>query len=96
MPKTTKQTIISILAAVSEVDQIVLFGSRARGTHNARSDFDLGVAGPKLTRGAVARAQLALEETTIPQQVNLLHISDVLQVRILREIERDGVVWFHR
>ncbi|WP_376100554.1 nucleotidyltransferase domain-containing protein [Roseomonas sp. CCTCC AB2023176] len=39
-----------MIAAVSGVEKIWVFGSRAVGDHSSRSDVDLAVSAPSLTR----------------------------------------------
>ncbi len=36
---------IKEFAAMHNIDKVILFGSRARGTHSERSDIDIAVSG---------------------------------------------------
>lgn len=50
--------------AVTRLDpqRVVLFGSRARGDHEARSDYDLAIEAPGATEGEWARFVLDARE----------------------------------
>ena len=74
------------------IKKVILFGSRARGTHSERSNIDIAVSG-----GNTAEFSLEIDE----QAHTLLmfdvvdfdgHISDELQ----KEIERDGIVIYEK
>lgn len=79
---------IAVLSREYNIQKVILFGSRARGTHTDRSDIDIAVSG-----GNTAEFSLDIDEkvhTLLMFDVVDLdgHISEELQ----REIERDGIV----
>jgi predicted nucleotidyltransferase len=84
-------------AREKEVLAIRLFGSRARGDHHARSDYDLAVEAPKWTPSDWARFSEGLRES-VPSLAGL----DLVRYGVetspsLREaIERDGRIIFRR
>jgi len=91
-----RKTLIDILSANPKVERVVLFGSRAMGTHSAESDIDLALYGDGLTLDDLARLKERIEETTIPQQVDLVLVKDIDNDRLRGHIERHGVEWFVR
>lgn len=83
---------IVVLAKKYNIDKIILFGSRARGTNRERSDIDLAVSG-----GDILNFSLDIDEEVwtllMFDVVNLDRgISDELQ----KEIERDGIVIYEK
>lgn len=90
---TRKETIIRVLEALFPGVQIVLFGSRARGTNRPSSDIDLAIdAGRPLTISELAEARRMLAE------LNIVHTIDVVDMHTiaddLREtIRKEGVPW---
>lgn len=86
-PKLARDLVTRILR-VARPDSILLFGSRARGDAEPRSDIDLAVAGKTLTPTDWLRVVEALEqaETLLPiQAVHLEETPAALRERILRE-----------
>ncbi len=69
--------------------RVYVFGSRARGDAGMRSDIDLAiVADRRLPRASLAKAREALEESTIPQRVDLVDLAaapPALHDKVLRE-----------
>lgn len=74
------------------IKKVILFGSRARGTHSERSDIDIAVSG-----GNTAEFSLEIDEQTHTLLMFDVvdfdgHISEELQ----KEIERDGIVIYEK
>src|SRR5688572_6141714 len=73
--------------------KIILFGSRARGTHEEGADVDIAVdARKKVDRFELARARNTLDNLLIPLDIDLVdmhRISESFRDLILQE----GVVW---
>jgi len=42
--------VIEAIAAHPDVEAVILFGSRARGDHDERSDIDIAIRAPRMTR----------------------------------------------
>ncbi len=94
-PKYRRQ-IIEILAANPKVERVVLFGSRARRAAQSTSDIDLALYGKELSLGDLAALQVELEETNIPQRIDLVLMHEIDNPALLREIETEGIEWFRR
>lgn len=73
--------------------RVFLFGSRARGEAHPASDIDIGVLPEEpLPRGLLAELREALEESAIPQTVDLVDLSEAdpeFRARVLAE----GIEW---
>ncbi len=91
-----RQILIDILFANPRVERVVLFGSRAMGSHSPESDIDLALYGDHLTLDDLAQLQARIEETTIPQRVDLLRVKDIENEKLLEHIRKCGVEWLGR
>ena len=91
-----RRRIIEILAANPRVERVVLFGSRARGTARPASDVDLALYGKDLTLADLAALQAELEETDIPQRIDLVLAEAIDNPSLRDRIETEGVEWFRR
>jgi predicted nucleotidyltransferase len=71
---------------------VVLFGSRARGTEGPRSDFDIGIRGPiPVPLGLFYDLEHALDELDTLDRVNLVDLSRASST-LAAEADRDGKV----
>ena len=91
-----RQTLIDILAANPRVERVVLFGSRATGAFRPTSGIDLALYGDELTLSDLAELRTRIEETSIPQQVDLAWVKEIDNPKLLAHIREDGVEWFRR
>lgn len=80
------------LAERYQISKLILFGSRACGTHRPRSDVDLAVSG-----GDVTRFTLAVDEDT-PTLLcfDVVDLGGAVQRELLSEIEKDGVILYEK
>lgn len=80
------------LAAKYGAQRLVLYGSRARGDFQPRSDIDLAVYGmPEKQRGGFA---MEAEELPTLLKLDIVHISSNMEPAFLENIEKDGVVLY--
>ncbi|BCX89655.1 conserved hypothetical protein [Methylomarinovum tepidoasis] len=91
-----RRRIIEILTANPKVERVVLFGSRARGEARPASDVDLALYGKDLTLADLARFQAELEETDIPQRIDLILADAIDNLSLRNQIETEGIEWFRR
>lgn len=86
IPERVLQEILQF-ARDAGVERLVLFGSRARGTHSERSDIDLAVYGGDFD-AFYFRMQ---EETESLLEFDLIDMHRKVSPSLLEEIEREGI-----
>lgn len=85
-------TKLADLAARYGAQRLVLYGSRARGDFQPRSDIDLAVyAMPEKQRGSFA---MEAEELPTLLKLDIVHISSNMDPAFLENIEKDGVTLY--
>jgi predicted nucleotidyltransferase len=82
--------VCSIFRGHPEVTSATLFGSRAKGTHTARSDVDLAVTGDIAALGAEALAA-ELEELPLPYRFEVQAMAHIAHPPLLEHIQRVGI-----
>lgn len=82
---------ITELAEYHKLSKVVLFGSRARGDYQEKSDIDLAVSG-----GDVYGFALDVEEKTETLLQYDVVDMDSIQDTLLESIERDGVILYEK
>ena len=93
MDKTIEQ--VKQLAHRYGVPKLVLFGSRARGDHHARSDYDFAVWG--CTPQQRAQFSDAVEnDLDSLYSVDLVFVSEHTNAALLQNIEKDGICLLDR
>lgn len=73
-----------------EVDRVKIYGSRAKGTYNRRSDIDLACFGG-LDRRTLARLAAALNELPLPYLIDVLDYDSIRELPLAEEIRTWGI-----
>lgn len=78
-----------------DIEQILLFGSRARGNNKPKSDIDLAVF---LLPGFSNRGQLGsdLDDIDTLLKVDVVFIDKQSDPKLLENIEREGIILYER
>lgn len=83
---------VSTFARRHGIEEIILFGSRARGTHTERSDIDLAVRGGDFD----SFYWDVKEKTHSLLMFDLVDLDAGVSEELKTEIERDGVVIYEK
>ena len=91
------ELICSAIEDHSEIEAVVVFGSRAMGTHKNGSDVDLAVKGDGVSLRIISRLGAQLnEELPLPYQFDVIDYA-ILDTPALKEhIDSVGKVLFQR
>ncbi len=79
---------ISVSSRKNGVHRVILFGSRARGTHAERSDIDLAVSGGDFD----GFYWDIMENTHSLLSFDLVNLDSQISAGLKKEIERDGII----
>lgn len=91
LTRRIEEDIVS-LAGRCGLEKVILFGSRARGDHQERSDIDLAIQG-----GNPAQFILnADDEVHTLLRFDIVDLGKPVQPELLKEIKRDGVVLYEK
>jgi predicted nucleotidyltransferase len=72
---------------------VYLFGSWARGTQRATSDIDVAIESAEpLPRTLLASLREALEESTIPNRVDVVDLAET-DAAFRDGVRREGILW---
>lgn len=75
-----------------EIEQVILFGSRARGDYMRASDIDLAVRGGKIDQFTIA----VKEETSTLLEFDVINLEERLQTKLLDSIQKEGVTLYEK
>jgi predicted nucleotidyltransferase len=92
----TLALITGVLAAFSQVEKALLFGSRAKGTHKAGSDIDLALVGADLDWDIIGRISSALDDLPIPYRFSVIMLNERTDSDVAAHIRRVGIPLFER
>lgn len=89
--------ITSVLRQFPEVNQAVVFGSRAKATHKAGSDVDIALLGQDISFSTIVRISGILnEETNMPYHFDVVDYYTISNQELVAHIDRVGVIIYEK
>ena len=82
------------LASIPEVEEAIIYGSRARGTNKVASDIDITLKGRGLTYLQLALLDAKIDDLYLPYFVDLSLFSMLKNADLIDSIEREGKVLY--
>ena len=80
-----------------QVEEVVLYGSRARGDYKNGSDIDLTFRGSSdLTHTLVSRIANDLDDQLLPYTIDLCIFKNIRNPEMVEQIERVGVALYKK
>lgn len=90
----TKADMNHIRAAIKqfpEIEDAIIFGSRAKGTHKKASDLDLAIKGRTVSPETIQRLSFLLnEELPLPYFCDVVHYEALKSLPLIEHIDRVG------
>jgi len=90
------ETIISILNKYTEIKNVHLFGSRAKGSYRYGSDVDLAIMDSELDTKKLARIKRDFEESSLPYNVDIVDFTRLDDQELIDHIKRVGIPFFQQ
>lgn len=92
----TIKTITDILAKYPEIEQAIIYGSRAKGNYREGSDIDLTFKGKDLTYDIVKRIWGDLDDSDSPYLFDLSIYDQLTNPNFVEHIDRVGKIFYRR
>ncbi|MCX7094411.1 MAG: nucleotidyltransferase domain-containing protein [Methylobacter sp.] len=91
LTQTDISRITTAIKQFPEIDDALIFGSRAKGTHKKASDVDLAIKGRAVTGETVKRLSFLLnEELPLPYFFDVVHYETLENRQLIAHIDRVG------
>jgi predicted nucleotidyltransferase len=82
--------ITDVLKKFPEVEEAVLYGSRAKGNYHEGSDIDLTLKGEKLNLDTLNAISWRLDDLLLPQKIDLSMYHRINNPNLIDHIQRVG------
>lgn len=86
----------NVFNSFDEIEEAVLYGSRAMGNYKNGSDIDLTIKGENLTNNTLNKISLRLDELLLPYTFDLSIYNQIDNQNIIAHIERVGIIFFKK
>ncbi len=94
LKETTISQINTVLAQYPQVEQAILYGSRAKGNHKPGSDIDLTLIGDQIDLWLIHKIETELDDHLLPYTVDISAYHHLTNPRLVDHIDRMGKLFY--
>ena len=87
----TINKLVNIFDGNNQVEEAILFGSRAKGNYREGSDIDITLKGKNLTLKTIKTIEVQIDNLFLPYEVNLVLFNYITNPLLIEHIERVGI-----
>ncbi|EKV02166.1 nucleotidyltransferase family protein [Leptolyngbya sp. PCC 7375] len=92
----TIEDISGIFQQYTEIERVILYGSRAKGTYRAGSDIDLTLVGKQISHEQLLSIEHQLDDLLLPYLFDLSIFSHIEDPDVIDHINRVGLIFYEK
>ncbi len=92
----TIQKIQDVFTLFPDVEEVIIYGSRAKGNYKPGSDIDLTFKGWNLNHAVMSHIALCLDDLLLPYIFDLSVLTHIKDEALLEHIDRVGVEFYRK
>ena len=93
LPERTINELLEYFKMKPEIQKVVIYGSRAKGTYKNGSDIDLAIWSDKENSSEITAE---LEELPTPYMFDVIDYKMLSHENLKKSIDKDGIVFYKR
>jgi predicted nucleotidyltransferase len=96
LSEKTIRGIQDVFARHTQIEQAIMYASRANGNYRIGSDIDLVLVGPELDLSQVFKIEVELDDLMLPYKIDLFAYHKIENQELIGHINRAGVIFLRR
>lgn len=96
LKKSTIERINSVFFRHPQIDQVIIYGSRAKGNYRNGSDIDLSIKGEAVTLSELMKIETELDDLLLPYKIDLSLLHRINDADVIDHIKRMGVFFYDK
>ena len=96
LKEATINKIIAVFEKYTQIDKILLYGSRAKGNYRNGSDIDLTLIGDQLNYSQLSGIESDIDDLFLPYSFDISIFKDIDNPDLVEHINRVGVVLYEK
>jgi predicted nucleotidyltransferase len=93
---TAINQIVNVFSSIPQIEEAIIFGSRAIGTYKPFSDIDITLKGDKITHKELNYVIMALDDTTLPYTFDISLYKQIDNPDLIEHIKRVGKLLYSK
>jgi len=94
--QSAENIIFSIFSKYEQILEVILYGSRAKGNYNERSDLDLVICKSKIDRKILGEVIQEINDSNFPYTIDLQVLENISNEKLIEHIERVGEIFYRK
>ena len=87
----------NVFITISEIEEVIIFGSRSMQNNKKASDIDLALKGKNITQSILSHVHFTLEEDTpLPYFFDVIQYSNITNKELKEHIDKKGKVFYKK
>lgn len=96
LKESTIRRINAVFAGHPQIEQVILYGSRAKGNYRRGSDLDLTIKGERVTLSEMMKIETELDDLLLPYKIDLSLLHKINDADLIDHIVRVGAVFYDK
>jgi len=93
LPERTIKELLEYFKSKPEIEKVIIYGSRAKGTYKNGSDIDFAIW---TTNGSIAQIAAELEDLPTPYMFDVTDYNTLSHENLKKNIDTDGIVFYKK
>jgi predicted nucleotidyltransferase len=96
LTENTIEQINSVFIQHHEIEQVIIYGSRAKGNYKTGSDLDLTICGTEVNQRLLLQIMTELDDLLLPYSIDLSIYQQIDNPNLVEHIQRAGMIFYQR
>ncbi len=96
LTEKTVDKIRKVFSSFPEIEEVILYGSRAKGNFKAGSDIDLTLKGDNITHTILSMIDIMLDDLMLPYIIDTSLFGNIDNEDLLEHIRRVGKIFYKK
>ncbi|MCU0422385.1 MAG: nucleotidyltransferase domain-containing protein [Bacteroidia bacterium] len=88
--------IIKVFSNYKEIEEVILYGSRAKGTQTPYSDIDITILGNNINFSLQQKIEIELDDLLLPYKFDVSLFKSIENIALVEHINRVGKVIYKK
>lgn len=95
LSQPTIEMLKGVFAGFPQIEQVVIYGSRAKGCFREGSDIDLAIVAPSMSHSELMKLEDQIDNLMLPYEMDLALLHHIENSDLIDHIQRVGQTFFN-
>lgn len=96
LTENTIEQINSVFVKHHSIEQVIVYGSRAKGSYTTGSDLDLTICSTEVNQRLLLQIMTELDDLLLPYSIDLSIYRQIDNPNLIEHIQRVGIIFYQR